>query len=332
MDNQSTPLRFGILSTANIAIAMVNQMHECAVTSPFAVASRDLDKAKLFARNHRIERSYGSYDELLQDADVDAVYIPLPTSLKAQWAIRTANAGKHVLCDKPIGSANDVRLILDACRRNGVHFMDNTMFVHSDVNTQLRSHELTSHLFTRGTLQRVHNSLSFHLTDRSNIRLSAELEPMGAIGDLAWYNVRNILWAFSYERPLSVRATALLDRETGVPVRCDAWIWFSDDRIASFNCSFNEAKRQHAEYVTCDHVVHHSAFMNDDPGHYTVDGVTVEAKTNKPRIIRLLERFALDAKQPGSDHARQWGEETLLNMTVLDAIMESVRTGDKVEL
>jgi len=260
----------------------------------------------------------------------------LPTSHKTEWAIKAANAGKHVLCDKPIASASDVQKILEACRNNGVHFMDNTMFVHGDINVQIKSHELSSHMFpssgNSGALQRVNSSLSFHLGDSSNIRLNKELEPQGAIGDLAWYNVRNILWAYGYEKPVSVQATALFDEEHGVPVRCDAWISFSGNRIATFNCSFRETKRQVAEYVTVDHTVLHLSFMSDEPAQYLFDGTTVEAKVNKPRIINLLDRFVLDAANPESKESKKWGEETLLNMIVLDAVMQSAVSGKLVSL
>jgi len=331
-----TTLQFGILSTANIAVAMVAHMHQCEATSVLAVASRNLPKAQEFAQANNIPRAYGSYDELLRDEGIQAIYIPLPTSHKTEWAIKAANAGKHVLCDKPIASASDVQKILEACRNNGVHFMDNTMFVHGDINVQIKSHELSSHMFpssgNSGALQRVNSSLSFHLGDSSNIRLNKELEPQGAIGDLAWYNVRNILWAYGYEKPVSVQATALFDEEHGVPVRCDAWISFSGNRIATFNCSFRETKRQVAEYVTVDHTVLHLSFMSDEPAQYLFDGTPVEAKVNKPRIINLLDRFVLDAANPESKESKKWGEETLLNMIVLDAVMQSAVSGKVVSL
>jgi len=174
-------IKFGIVSTARIAVPMVEHMNNNKEhTVAWAVASRSLEKAQQFASANNISKAYGSYEELLNDTEIDAVYIPLPTSMKTEWAIRAAKAKKHVLCDKPIGSADQARQIIQACQENGVHFMDNTMFVHTDRNAQLKANEQAT--VFGGQLKRVHNSLSFNLADKADIRLNKELEPQGAIG------------------------------------------------------------------------------------------------------------------------------------------------------
>jgi predicted dehydrogenase len=116
-------IRFGILSTANIAKVVSNAMHQSDYAAPLAVASRDLQKAEAFARENNIPRAYDSYDALLSDPDIDAIYLPLPTNLRTEWAIKSANAKKHVLVEKPLASAQDVRRMRQACSDNGVHFM-----------------------------------------------------------------------------------------------------------------------------------------------------------------------------------------------------------------
>src|SRR5919106_1593202 len=116
------PIRWGVLGHASIArkkvIPAIQQAANCDV---LAIASRDADRAAEAARSLGIERSYGSYGDLLDDPDLDAVYIPLPNSLHAEWTIRAAAAGKHVLCEKPLAcSADEARTMRAACQKAGV--------------------------------------------------------------------------------------------------------------------------------------------------------------------------------------------------------------------
>ena len=90
-------MKFGILSTAKIANKVSKAIHGSKYGTLMAVASRNLEKAKEFAKENNIPKYYGSYDELLNDSDIDAIYVPLPTNLAAEWCIKIANAGKHVL-------------------------------------------------------------------------------------------------------------------------------------------------------------------------------------------------------------------------------------------
>src|SRR5882757_11041044 len=98
------PLRIGILSTANIARAFVSGVRPSSTVTVAAVASRDAAKAEGFAREAGIPRSFGSYEALLADREIDAVYIPLPNTMHAEWSVRAAEAGKHVLCEKPLAA------------------------------------------------------------------------------------------------------------------------------------------------------------------------------------------------------------------------------------
>lgn len=134
-----TICRWGILGTAEIARKnwlAIRNAENCALT---AVASREPERCRRFIAECQRHapfdpppRPFASYEELLASDTVDAVYVPLPTSIRKAWLIRAADAGKHVLSEKPAGaSADDVREILAACRRNGVQFMDGVMFMHS---------------------------------------------------------------------------------------------------------------------------------------------------------------------------------------------------------
>src|SRR5438093_8271977 len=131
--------RWGILGTANIARKNWKAIRNAGNSALLAVASRDPSRARRFIDECQadvpltpVPAPCGTYEELIGRSDIDAVYLPLPTAIRKEWAIRAAEAGKHVLCEKPCGtSSSDVRAMLDACQKNRVQFMDGVMFMHS---------------------------------------------------------------------------------------------------------------------------------------------------------------------------------------------------------
>ena len=131
--------RWGILGSANIARKNWKAIRKAGNSTLTAVASRDVARAKKFIDECQSDVSFpavpvacGSYEELLKRSDVDAVYIPLPTGIRREWVIKAAEAGKHILCEKPCGCTPvDVRAMVDACKTHKVQFMDGVMFMHS---------------------------------------------------------------------------------------------------------------------------------------------------------------------------------------------------------
>lgn len=123
------PLRWGFLAAGGIANVFAKSLKQTDSGKAYAVASRDPKKAKAFAEEFQISNAYGSYDELLADPSVDAVYISTPHSMHAEWAVRAADAGKHILCEKPLAmNQYDVHTMVEAARRNDVFFMEAFMF------------------------------------------------------------------------------------------------------------------------------------------------------------------------------------------------------------
>src|SRR6201985_122745 len=119
------PLRVGVLSTANIARSFVKGVEPSTTVKVMSVASRDAAKAKHFAAEVGIPNTHESYEALLADPDIEAVYNPLPNSLHAEWSIRAAEAGKHVLCEKPLAATPaEARTMFDAAKRNGVYLVE----------------------------------------------------------------------------------------------------------------------------------------------------------------------------------------------------------------
>ena len=220
--------RWGILGTAGIARKNWKAMALAGNATLVAVASRSLDRGRRFVSECQAAcplpsapAALGSYEEMLDRPDVDAVYVPLPTGLRKEWVLAAAEAGKHVLVEKPVGvTAADVREMLAACDRRRVQFMDGVMFMHSRRLEALR--RTLDDGESVGRIRRIAAQFSFPAPEgflRENIRGDSRLEPDGCLGDLGWYTIRFALWAMKYELPTEV--TARLLAEDGSPGRPD---------------------------------------------------------------------------------------------------------------
>jgi predicted dehydrogenase len=244
-------LRWGILGAAEIARKNWKAVRE-AGDIIVAVASRDGERARRFIGECQGEApfdaapaAFGSYDQLLARADVDAVYIPLPTGVRKDWVVRAANAGKHIVCEKPCApGVADLREMLEACRRNGVQFMDGVMFVHSRRLERMR--EALDDEKSVGQIKRIQSAFSFRAPEEfyaTNIRAHSALEPHGSVGDLGWYCIRFALWAMKWELPRQVcgRLLAQLGRKDSparVPTEFSGELLFDGGVSAGFYCSF----------------------------------------------------------------------------------------------
>ena len=176
----SDAVRWGILSTADINEKLLAGAAESDKVEVLAVASRDAARAEAYAREQGIERSYGSYDDMLADPDVEAVYISLPNSMHVDWSIRALEAGKHVLCEKPLSRhPGEVERAFDAADRTGRILMEAFMWRHNPQTAKLK--ELVDG-GAIGELRLVRAAFSFPLADPTNVRLNAELDGGGADG------------------------------------------------------------------------------------------------------------------------------------------------------
>lgn len=245
-------LRWGILSTAGIARKNWEAIKNSGNGTVAAVASRDAAKAQLFIDECQGEvpfdepaRAIGSYEELIQSDAVDAVYVPLPTGLRREWVIAAAEAGKHVLCEKPCASnLADLEAMTAACAANNVQFMDGIMYMHSDRMAKIR--EALDDERNVGRIKRIASAFSFCAPPEfltGNIRLNSTLEPAGALGDLGWYTIRATLFVMNYRMPKALRATMLKtfsrdDSPNPVPVELSAELFFEDGISATFYNSF----------------------------------------------------------------------------------------------
>ena len=365
----ATVCRWGILGTASIARKnwqAIRNASNCVLTG---VASRDPDRCRRFVAECQrcapfdpAPRCYGSYEELLADDAVDAVYLPLPTGVRKPWAIRAAKAGKHVLVEKPVGvTADDVRDILAACRTAGVQFMDGTMFVHSRRLDRIR--EVLDDGRSVGQIKRIVSHFTFAAPAEffaGDIRASSQLEPLGCLGDLGWYNIRFTLWALDGKLPTRVCAhllASLGDRDVRTPIPTDfsAELFFADGVSAAFYCSFLTEHQQWANVGGTKGFLHVPDFVLPYYGSevafqvsnavFNLSGCDFNMEEHTRRVAvpeyshraasaqetNMFRTFAELARGGKPDAA--WGEMSLKTQQVLDACLLSAQSGGRfVEL
>jgi len=222
--------RWGILSTANINRLVLEGARLADGVDVVAVASRDRARAEAYAREHSIARAHDSYDALLADDGVDAVYIPLPNSLHHEWTLRTLAAGKHVLCEKPYTRrAAEVEEAFDLAEHHGLLLSEAFMWRHNPQTARF-----IGLLPEIGELHTIRATFGFRLRDETNVRMLAELDG-GALMDVGCYCVSGArLLAGEPERVYGEQVTG----PTGVDVRFTGTLRFAGDVTAEFTASF----------------------------------------------------------------------------------------------
>ena len=243
-----TDLRWGILSTADIgrkkAIPGIQAADRSTVV---AIASRDEVRARAAATELGIPRVHGSYEALLADPDVDAVYIPLPNHLHAEWTIAAARAGKHVLCEKPLATtARDAERMIEACDRAGVRLMEAFMYRHHPSWVAARELVQSGRI---GRLVAVQSWFSYFNDDATNIRNIRDYGG-GALYDVGCYNVNLSRMLFDAE-PVRVEASIVRDAASGVDTLTSGLLEF-ETGIATFTCSTRAEDDQRVDIYGTD--------------------------------------------------------------------------------
>jgi xylose dehydrogenase (NAD/NADP) len=250
--NDTAPVRYGVLGAANIARQFTKGMAGSAVATVDAVASRTAEKAAAFAAETGIGRHHGSYAALLADPAIDAIYIPLPNDMHAVWAIRAAEAGKHVLCEKPLAvTVEDARAMFAAARANRVHLAE--AYPYMSQPQTLRVRELLAE-GVLGKVQMITAAFGFRivtpdgvpLVDPANIRLDPA-RGGGGLLDAGTYAM-SMIRLVAGERP--VRAMAMKrDMQTGVDQVVAAMLEFPSGAIGQFSCAMSTAFHRHGIVV-----------------------------------------------------------------------------------
>ena len=242
--DMSKKLRWGILGVAKINDRLLPAFAKAANAELVGIASRSLDKAQVAAKAAGIPKAFGSYEALLDDPEIDAIYNPLPNTLHDEWTRKAAERGKHVLCEKPLTpTAREAEALVAFCHGKKIKLMDGFMWPHHPRTAQIRDFLDSGKI---GPVERVTGVFTFQLPmDATNIRLQASMAG-GSLLDVGCYPVYGIRWAFG-EEPVRVWATARY--QFGVDVEMSATLWFADGRMANFDCGFVHPLRQWFEIV-----------------------------------------------------------------------------------
>jgi predicted dehydrogenase len=253
---------WGVISTARINGLVLEGAAQSDEVDVVAVASRDLARGKEFAREHGIETVHGSYEALLEDDSVEAVYIPLPNSMHVEWSVRALNAGKHVLCEKPLSRRpEEVERAFDAARAADRLLMEAFMWRHNPQT--LRVSELIAE-GAIGEVRLVRSSFSFHLEDPTNVRMLPDLDG-GSLMDVGCYCVSGSR-LFAGGEPERAFSTAVAGN--GVDVRFTGTLAFAGDGLATFDCGFDVTARHDLEVVGTE-----GSLYLRDPWHCRKPGI-----------------------------------------------------------
>lgn len=347
------------MGTANIARRNWKAMQLTGNSTVAAVASRDLERSRRFIAECQAEtpaeivpQAFGAYADLLAGDVVDAVYIPLPTGLRTEWVLRAAEAGKHVVCEKPCApSVADLRLMLEACKSHKVQFMDGVMFMHSRRMALLR--QVLDNNENAGEIRRIASAFTFRQSPEffaENIRTHSTLEPHGCLGDLGWYCIRFVLWTQGWQLPLHVTGRLLsehrrADSPAAVPTAFCGELRFEGNLSAEFYCSFLTETEQWVRLSGTRGVVHIPDFVLPVAGteagfelhrrSFQVRGCDfrMEEQTRRFTVAEhshghqtapetmLFRNFAEQVQSGQLNHA--WPEAALKTQTVMNACLDS---------
>ncbi|HXG13378.1 MAG TPA: Gfo/Idh/MocA family oxidoreductase [Gemmataceae bacterium] len=324
-------LRWGILGVAKINERLLPAFARAANAELRAIASRAPERARQAAAAAGIPVAHGSYQALLDDPDIDAVYNPLPNALHAEWTMKAAERGKHVLCEKPLcPTAAEAQRLVDFCRARGVTLMDGFMWPHHPRTATLRRFLDSGSI---GELRRVSGSFTFRLEPLAptNIRLQPELAG-GSLLDVGCYPVFGIRWALGAE-PVRVFATA--GYRHGVDVEMSGLLEFGDGRAGTFDCGFTLPLRQWLEITGTEGVVRvPDMWLPGQRAVFTVEreGQPAEevAVEGEDQIVHMLENFGRAVLQ--GEPVRSPPEEAVKTLRVLDALAKSAREGRPVDV
>ncbi|MEA2443538.1 MAG: hypothetical protein QOJ12_830 [Thermoleophilales bacterium] len=255
-------VRWGVLSTARINEAALRGVDGSPAVDVVAVASRSAEAAEAFARQYGIPRAHGSYEALLDDPEVEAVYIPLPNGLHVQWTLAALEAGKHVLCEKPLSPrVAEVERCFEVAERQGLVLSEGFMWRHHPQTGKLV--ELVAQI---GDVRLVRATFSFALDRPDDVRWDAALDG-GALLDVGCYCVSAIR-LFGGE-PERVSAEAVMTGG-GVDSRFAGILRMPGDAIGEFNCGFDLPPRDELEIVGSE-----ASLFTDDPWHCRVPVIEV---------------------------------------------------------
>jgi predicted dehydrogenase len=320
-------VKWGIISTADINRKVIPGAHASPKVDLVAVASRDQSRAEKYAKQWKIPRAYGSYDALLEDPEIEAVYISLPNTLHCEWSIRALDAGKHVLCEKPMSRhPAEVEAAFDAAERNGRLLSEAFMYRHNPQTKKLVQLVADG---TIGELRVVRSVFSYSLYDEENIRLRPEVEG-GALMDVGCYNV-------SGSRLVGGEPEKAYGEAWVGPTGTD-WVFtgtlrFPGNVIGLFHCGTALVEQDELEVIGSE-----GSLFLDDPWHCRSPLLEVRREGVVERVeVDRLDSYQLELENlsdaiRGEAELLLGREDAVAQARALEALHESATSGNPVSI
>ncbi|HKN93112.1 MAG TPA: Gfo/Idh/MocA family oxidoreductase [Thermoleophilaceae bacterium] len=323
----SDPVRWGIVSTANINEKVLAGVSGSPAVSVVAVASRTREYAQGFAGHHGIPRAHGSYEELLADDEVEAVYIPLPNGMHVEWTLAALEAGKHVLCEKPLSArAEEVERCFDAAESAGLVLSEAFMWRHHPQAQRLESLVREGAI---GELRLVRAAFSFPLPQAPNVRWDADLDG-GALLDVGCYCVSGARLLAGAE-PERVTGEAVM-ASSGVDSRFAGTLRFPGEVLAVFDCGFDLPPRDELEAIGSE-----GSLFLDDPWHCMEPRIELRGLDGSVELIEVeranpygLEFEDVSAAIRGEREPRLGRADAVGQARALEALLRSASEGRPV--
>ncbi|KMK75087.1 Gfo/Idh/MocA family protein [Alkalihalobacillus pseudalcaliphilus] len=325
-------IRWGILGVANIAKnAVIPGIVESKTGVVSGVASRSLEKSQELVKELNQGRAYGSYQELLDDPSIDAVYIPLPNHLHKEWVIRAAKAKKHILCEKPIAlTTEEVKEMKQACLENEVLLFEAFMYRHQERYRKIQSHINNGDI---GEVRGIRSSFSFNNAQAlDNFRMKPEYGG-GSLYDVGVYPL-SLARMILKDEPEAVTVHSFTpESHNGVDMVASGLVEFSNGRFLTFDCGMWSAFRNDAEILgTKGRIVIEDAFTDGLKGFSLIIGnetneIEVADTNHYAKQVDFLARVL--RKETGLIYDI---EDSILNMKVLDACLQSQKNRERVVL
>lgn len=330
-------LQIGILGAARIARLFVDGVRPSRKVAVAALAAREATRARAFAAELGIPRVHSSYESLLADPELDAIYNALPNTLHAEWSIRAIDAGKHVLCEKPLAvTSRDVDAMFAAARSNGRYLVEGYPYRAQPQTVKLRELLATGSI---GAVQVVHAAFGFPMRDLANIRYDPALGG-GALMDAGSYPV-SLVRMIAGERPR--RASALAQwAPTGVDRALVGLIEFPGGLLAQVSCSFGTARHRHAVIIG-DAGMITTTYLNDTspalPPRIEVRRGAGYDATRESILTAEANGFLAEADAFADLVRHGWSrwpgatpEESADTVRILEALATSARDGGTIDI